>query len=147
MAETARGGPFSEILEVDIFINCIYLFKPIAPFITAEMLQQATVEGRPRHLSAVVDVSCDATNPHNPIPIYQGGTTFNAPTMWVPSVEGVRLELMAIDHLPTALPRESSEAFCRDLLPYLMQLKNLEGSRAWSEVRQLFYDKKNDAAQ
>ena len=30
--ETAKGGPFDEILDVDIFINCIYLSSKIPPF-------------------------------------------------------------------------------------------------------------------
>ena len=67
MAETAKGGPFQEILDVDIFVNCIYLSSPIPPFLSEEFLK---ARGKDRRLSVVVDVSCDTTNPHNPIPIY-----------------------------------------------------------------------------
>src|SRR5690349_15001639 len=70
MAETAKGGPFSEIAEVDVFVNCIYLSKRIPPFIT-----QASLSGPTRKLSMIVDVSCDTTNPNNPIPIYSKNTT------------------------------------------------------------------------
>ncbi len=38
MEETKQGGPFAEILQHDIFVNCIYLAKKIPPFITADML-------------------------------------------------------------------------------------------------------------
>jgi saccharopine dehydrogenase (NAD+, L-lysine-forming) len=76
MAETARGGPFAEILDVDIFVNCIYLSKPIPPFLTKDMLNTEK-----RTLSVVVDVSCDTTNPHNPIPIYSEATTFKSPVL------------------------------------------------------------------
>ena len=34
-------------------------------------------------LSVVVDVSCDTTNPHNPIAIYNINTTFWHPTVHV----------------------------------------------------------------
>lgn len=78
MAETAKGGPFQEILDVDIFINCIYLTSSIPPFLTAEYIKAA---GSSRRLSAVVDVSCDTTNPYNPIPIYSVNTTFPEPTV------------------------------------------------------------------
>jgi len=78
MAETAKGGPFQEILDVDIFVNCIYLSSPIAHFITPEFIKSA---GKSRQLSIVVDVSCDTTNPHNPIPIYSINTTFSHPTV------------------------------------------------------------------
>jgi saccharopine dehydrogenase (NAD+, L-lysine-forming) len=73
MNETAKGGPFDEILKVDIFVNCIYLSNPIPPFLTLEQLE------KDKRLSVVVDVSCDATNPHNPIPIYHETTDFDAP--------------------------------------------------------------------
>ena len=36
-----------------------------------------------RRLSVVVDVSCDTTNPYNPIPIYNVNTTFDKPTVAV----------------------------------------------------------------
>lgn len=77
MAETAKGGPFQEILDVDIFVNCIYLSSPIPPFLTREQIASAS----PRRLSVIVDVSCDTTNPHNPIPIYNVNTTFSKPTV------------------------------------------------------------------
>jgi saccharopine dehydrogenase (NAD+, L-lysine forming) len=76
--ETAKGGPFQEILDVDIFVNCIYLNSSIPPFITREQIVAA---GKTRRLSVVVDVSCDTTNPFNPIPIYNVNTTFVEPTV------------------------------------------------------------------
>jgi saccharopine dehydrogenase (NAD+, L-lysine forming) len=78
MAETAAGGPFEEILDVDIFVNCIYLSSYIPPFVSMETLEK---KGAARKLSVVVDVSCDTTNPFNPIPIYNTTTTFDAPTV------------------------------------------------------------------
>ena len=58
MAETAKGGPFQEILDVDIFVNCIYLSSPIPHFLTHKQIEAA---GKDRRLSVVVDVSCDTT--------------------------------------------------------------------------------------
>ena len=78
MAETAKGGPFQEILDVDIFVNCIYLASKIPPFVTKEQIIAA---GKSRRLGVVVDVSCDTTNPFNPIPIYSINTTFSEPTV------------------------------------------------------------------
>lgn len=79
MAETARGGPFEEILNVDIFVNCIYLSSQIPAFLTADFIKSRG--GAERRLSVVVDVSCDTTNPFNPIPIYNINTTFQRPTV------------------------------------------------------------------
>jgi saccharopine dehydrogenase (NAD+, L-lysine-forming) len=80
LEETKSGGPFDEILDVDVFVNCIYLSSPIPPFIALDQIRAA---GKKRRLSVVVDVSCDATNPHNPIPIYKNTTTFSEPTLFV----------------------------------------------------------------
>lgn len=77
MKETAKGGPFPELLDVDIFVNCIYLSNPIPPFLNMELLNSRP-EGKLR-LDVVVDVSCDTTNPYNPIPIYKVNTTFDDP--------------------------------------------------------------------
>jgi saccharopine dehydrogenase (NAD+, L-lysine forming) len=91
LEETKNGGPFHEILDVDVFVNCIYLNSPISPFITLDQIRAA---GKTRRLSVVVDVSCDNTNPHNPIPIYKNITTFSEPTLFVE---------LGLSHAPTLL--------------------------------------------
>ncbi len=98
MAETQKGGPFNEILEgqfpyfsrtcldpsdpnplaADVFVNCIYLTSKIPSFVSRESIAAA---GDKRNLRVVVDVSCDTTNPNNPIPIYSINTTFDKPTV------------------------------------------------------------------
>lgn len=61
LAETsAKSGPYPEIVESDIFVNCIYLSKKIPPFVDS-----ASLESPKRQLSVVCDVSCDTTNPHS----------------------------------------------------------------------------------
>ncbi|RSH89270.1 Saccharopine dehydrogenase [Saitozyma podzolica] len=143
MAETAKGGPFEEILDVDIFVNCIYLSKPIPKFITSDFIAQA---GDKRRLSVVVDVSCDTTNPHNPIPIYSINTSFPEPTVEVDTKGvGKRCTVISIDHLPTLLPRESSEQFSKDLLPSLLQLPERSTAPVWTNAEALFREKLAEA--
>ncbi|GAA5869864.1 hypothetical protein JCM1840_007657 [Sporobolomyces johnsonii] len=128
MAETAKGGPFTEILDVDIFVNCIYLTSKIPSFVDRASIDAAGAE---RKLRVVVDVSCDTTNPNNPIPIYSINTTFDKPTVDVDGLKaGPPLTVVSIDHLPTLLPRESSEAFSNDLLPSLLTLPEAVADRA-----------------
>lgn len=91
MKETASGGPFKEIIESDVFINCIYLTEPIPPFVTLETLSNPF-----RKLSVVCDVSCDPSNPYNPVPIYNDWTTFNNPTLPVALEGGPPLSVIAI---------------------------------------------------
>lgn len=120
---SAKSGPYQEILDVDLFINCIYLSKKIPPFLHHDTIAAA---GDKRRLGMIVDVSCDTTNPNNPIPVYSINTTFEKPTV---PVEGAKnLEVISIDHLPSLLPREASEAFSHDLLPSLLQLPFVTGA-------------------
>ncbi|KAI8619752.1 saccharopine dehydrogenase [Chytriomyces sp. MP71] len=143
MAETKAGGPFPEILAHDIFVNCIYLSTPIPPFVTLDMCKADSAPART--LNVVVDVSCDATNPHNPIPVYYGATTFIDPVIRVDCGPAPRLDVVAIDHLPSLLPRESSEAFCKDLLPSLLTLKDRQASPVWARAEKLYKEKVAEA--
>lgn len=152
MAETAKGGPFAEIVESDIFINCIYLSTPIPPFVDT-----ASLTTPKRNLSVICDVSCDTTNPHNPIPVYTINTSFTNPSVPVPlqasagkdgsgSRTALPLSVISIDHLPTLLPREASESFSAALLPSLMELKNWRkgkkgSTRVWEQAEALFDEK------
>lgn len=145
MAETAKGGPFQEILDVDIFVNCIYLSSSIPPFLAND---QITAAGQDRQLSVVVDVSCDTTNPFNPIPIYSINTTFSEPTVPVDlSPDLPLLSVISIDHLPTLLPREASEQFSNDLLPSLLELPRRSTAKVWTDAEKLFKEKQREAVE
>ncbi|KAJ7790439.1 hypothetical protein B0H14DRAFT_2625990 [Mycena olivaceomarginata] len=45
MDETAKGGPFQEILNVNIFVNCIYLNSQISSFVTQDQISQWGLKG------------------------------------------------------------------------------------------------------
>jgi len=49
--------------------------------------------------------------------------------------------VISIDHLPSLLPREASEAFSAQLLPSLMQLKDWKNARVWQQAEKLFREK------
>ncbi|KAK0733575.1 hypothetical protein B0T26DRAFT_745609 [Lasiosphaeria miniovina] len=134
MAETAIGGPFKEITDSDIFVNCIYLTSKIPNFVNLESLQVPD-----RKLSVVCDVSADTTSPFTPVPIYTVATTFNKPTVPVDGLKsGPALSVISIDHLPSLLPREASEAFSHDLLPHLLTLNDRQNSPVWTRAEELF---------
>lgn len=139
MEETKKGGPFKEIVESDIFVNCIYLSAPIPKFVTVESLSTPD-----RKLSVVCDVSADTTNPNNPVPVYDITTTFDKPTVPVTlpaGSQGPPLSVISIDHLPSLMPRESSEQFSEALLPSLLQLKDRTTARVWKQAEGLFNEK------
>ncbi|WP_109310860.1 saccharopine dehydrogenase [Ruegeria sp. AU67] len=129
MAETANGGPFPEILEHDLFLNCIFA-RPGAPiFVPREALTA------PRKLTAIGDVACDPDSDYNPVPVYDRATTWDAPALRVASVPV--MDVMAIDNLPSMLPVESSEDYAAQLLPTLLTLKEIE-SGVWGRAQDEF---------
>jgi hypothetical protein len=134
MAETAPGGPFAQVLQHDIFINCVLVFSSIPPFVTRE-----TIAGDGRALTVVCDVSCDPFGDYNPVPLYTECTTFEDPAARL--IDGMPpLDLVAIDHLPSMLPRESSEDFSDQLLATLLQLGEPERG-VWGRALETFKDK------
>ena len=134
--ETSRGGPFLEILEYDLFINCVLVQKKIPPFVTLESL---SVENR--KLSVISDISCDPGE-NNPIPIYTETTSFSAPAMKV--IDNERpLYLCAIDNLPSLLPVEASEDFGQQLLSHLLMLKD-NMNDVWQGALRHFHEKCRD---
>ncbi|KAE9394529.1 Formate/glycerate dehydrogenase catalytic domain-like protein [Gymnopus androsaceus JB14] len=142
---TAKGGPFQEILDADIFVNCIYLREKIPPFLTKKFIK---AQGERRRLSVVVDISCDATNPFNPLPIYSVNTTFTEPTALVdigPSPAFPPLSIVAIDHTPSFLPREASEQFSANLLSILKRFPERHTAITWTEAEKLFKEKVSEA--
>ncbi|KAF2141912.1 uncharacterized protein K452DRAFT_318835 [Aplosporella prunicola CBS 121167] len=134
-----KQGPYKEIVESDIFLNAIYLSDPIPPFVNND-----TLSATGRKLSVICDVSCDTTNPHNPIPVYSINTTFDKPTVPVEiknDANNVPISVISIDHLPSLLPREASEAFSEGLLPSLLDLKHKDSARVWTDAKKLFHEK------
>jgi saccharopine dehydrogenase (NAD+, L-lysine-forming) len=131
MAETASGGPFPELAQHDIFVNCILANKDCPTFVTEDDLK---VENR--RLSVISDVSCDPESIYNPIPIYHQCTTFDRPVVNIISGENP-LDVIAIDHLPSLLPLEASEDYSRQLTAALMTLKNSEGG-VWGRALEQF---------
>jgi saccharopine dehydrogenase (NAD+, L-lysine forming) len=130
--ETRGGGPFPAlVVDADILVNCIFLGEAIQPFVTPKMLDDPR-----RRLSVVVDCSCDATNPHNPIPLYPStGTSFDDPVVRVHTSRAEdaacdHVDVIAIDHLPSLVPSESSGEFSRAMMPYLERLPQYLLSRS-----------------
>lgn len=132
--ETKVGGPFPEIVAHDIFVNCVFLNSRIPPFLTHKEL---VVE--PRTLSVICDVSCDPASDFNPLPIYREWTDFTNPCLRI--IDGTRpLDLIAIDHLPSLLPAESSEDFSSQLLPSLLDIED-DTTGVWRRAHDLFIEK------
>lgn len=126
MAETAKGGPFPEILQHDIFLNCI-LARPGCPV----FVPRAALSVQ-RSLTAVGDIACDPGSAYNPIPIYDRATDWAQPVVRVH--DAPPMDVMAIDNLPSLLPVESSQDFAAQLLPHLKTLDRLDDD-VWGRAK------------
>lgn len=129
MAETAHGGPFPEILDHDIFLNCI-LARPGTP-----VFVPASAKAAPRTLGVIGDISCDPDSDFSPIKVYDRTTSWEAPALRVH--DAPPLDVTAIDNLPSLLPRESSADFAAQLLPSLLTLGDM-GTGVWGRARAIF---------
>ncbi len=129
MQETAHGGPFPEILQHELFFNCILAQSGCPVFVPKGS------ETAHRNLRVIGDIACDPDSAYNPVPVYDRATTWAEPVIRVH--EQPPLDVMAIDNLPSLLPLESSEDFAGQLLSHLKTLGSLQ-SGVWGRAHQIF---------
>lgn len=129
VAET-RELDRAALLEHDILVNTVLSSSPAPPFV-----RQADVDDPARRLAVVSDVSCDVTSDHNLLPIYDSVTTWTAPVRRLRQAAPT-LDIIAIDNLPSLLPREASVDFSAELTPQLCALGEPGG--AWSRCLATF---------
>ncbi|WP_405592662.1 saccharopine dehydrogenase [Streptomyces sp. NBC_01092] len=128
LAETSaldRGA----LLAHDVLVNAVLATTPGPPF-----LREADLDDPARRLRTLCDVTVDVGSPLNVLPIYDRTTD------WTDPVRRLRkeppLDLIAIDNLPSLLPRESSADFSSALLPQLLQF---ETGGPWGRCKDRFH--------
>ncbi|MFC4785954.1 saccharopine dehydrogenase [Nocardioides sp. MAHUQ-72] len=125
------------LLGHDLLVNCVVTHTPTTPFV-----EQADLDHE-RRLRVLADVTCDVTGPTNMLPVNTEVTTWQEPVRRLhdgtPETGGVPLEVIAIDNLPSLLPREASEGFSADLSPHLLGLAGEGGPSApWRAAGRAF---------
>lgn len=134
---SAVDKPVRAIIGHDVLINCVYLSQPINPMINPALLAENT------RLTIISDVSCDPDNPNNPIAVYDACTSLAVPFRRAAGSAAWPVHVQAIDHLPTLLPREASQAFAAALLPHLLEfLKGPGLPPVWRNARARFAEAK-----
>jgi len=100
-----RGCQF-DLYDCDIIINCIHL-KPYSQdvFISKDNLHRFP------NLKVIVDVSCDVNASNNPIQL-----DYKVTNIYKPVCKYKHIDIIAIDNLPTLLPKESSTEFSHKLV-------------------------------
>ena len=139
LAETQRAGPFVELNDFDILINCVFISGAGKDGLSSVFIDHDVLLTTARKLSVITDVSCDPYGAYNPLPIYQECTTFKDPCLAIINGDNP-LNLIAIDHLPSLLPKESSEDYGQQLLGHLLTLADTSQD-VWPNALTLFQQK------
>jgi len=131
--ERYRGIFERHIPHLDVLVNCIY-WEPVYPRLLTKQLVREMVEENRLRVRVVGDISCDvegaiectvkATEPDNPVyvydPIADGA---------IDGVEGAGPVVMAVEILPSELPREASAYFSGILKGYVPAIARADFSR------------------
>lgn len=125
------------LLGHDLLVNCVVTHTPTTPFVQREDLDHE------RRLRVLADVTCDVTGPTNMLPVNTAITTWEQPVRRLHdgAADGGTpgLEVIAIDNLPSLLPREASEGFSADLTPHLLGLAAADSpSGPWRAAARAF---------
>jgi saccharopine dehydrogenase (NAD+, L-lysine forming) len=106
--------------EFDIVYNCILLDESYTNVWFSEKTQVC-------HPFIVVDISCDYSKSNNPIQLYKKATTWEAPVVRPEA----NVSVLAIENLPSLLPKESSTHFSECLVPLLLKYP----TEIWAKAR------------
>jgi saccharopine dehydrogenase (NAD+, L-lysine forming) len=130
---------FSQYLpHLSMLINCVYWDARYPRLITKEQLAGLFREGRPK-LTVVGDISCDvngsieftekATEIEDPIFVYD-------PFLQTISMghQGEGMQVMAVDILPSELPRDSSFGFSDVLMNFVKPIADCDFEEAFEDL-------------
>ncbi|MGE4539940.1 MAG: bifunctional lysine ketoglutarate reductase /saccharopine dehydrogenase family protein [Bacteroidales bacterium] len=109
--------------KLSILMNCMYWDTKYPRIVTKDFLEELYASGEPK-LKVIGDVTCD---PDGSIECTHKGTEIEDPVFvynpktrdYKMGFEGDGVLVMAVDILPSELPRESSEAFSDALFPFV----------------------------
>jgi len=111
-------------LEIfDIVYNCIKLNKNM----NETWIDENTIFTKP---ITIVDISCDYTQKNNPIKIYNKQTTWETPVLSYNNF----VDIIAIDNLPSLLPKDSSIAFSSILINLLLNYND----KQWNNNKNIY---------
>lgn len=131
--EETRIVDCEALLAHDILVNAVLVTNRIDPFLTPlDALRPS------RRLSVIADVACDVASRCNALPIYDAPTSWDRPARRL-HAGPPPLDLIAIDNLPSLLPRESSSDFSATLTPLLLELDAF--TAPWQRCERLYREK------
>ncbi len=130
-AESRIKDP-SGLLRHQLLVNCVATKVPTTPFVSTADLP------RPRNLRLISDVTCDVTSATNMLPVNREVTSWDEPVRRVSDERGHWVDVIAIDNLPSLLPREASRTFSAELTPHLLGLADSSPVGPWAAAAEAF---------
>ncbi|MBW6498497.1 MAG: hypothetical protein K0B09_08930 [Bacteroidales bacterium] len=126
------------IPHLSVLMNCMYWDARYPRIVTKDYLEQAYKTGRPKML-VIGDVTCDpdgsiefthkGTEIEDPVFVYNPFT--RKPTM---GFKGEGMLVMAVDILPSELPRDSSEAFADALFNFIKPIAHADYDLPFEDI-------------
>jgi saccharopine dehydrogenase (NAD+, L-lysine-forming) len=129
--EFDRLSDYTKLTEYDIIFNCIVLDESY----NKVWFDQNSVFTKP---TIIVDISCDYSKPNNPIQLYKEPTTWDKPVFHY----NKNVDILAIENLPSLLPKESSDYFSDIFRELLLDYP----SPVWSNTLDVFLKISQDLA-
>ena len=121
--ENYRTTFFRHLPYITLLVNGIYWDSRYPRLVTKAQLWDLYAAGEPK-IKVIGDISCDidgsveftvkATTPGSPVFVYDPATD-----KATDGLEGHGIVVLAVDNLPCELPRESSTAFGKSLMPFI----------------------------
>ncbi|MDY0101772.1 MAG: bifunctional lysine ketoglutarate reductase /saccharopine dehydrogenase family protein [Lentimicrobium sp.] len=120
------------IPELSVLMNCMYWDSRYPRIVTKDYLAKVFLNGRPK-LTVIGDITCD---PDGSIEITHKGTEIDEPLFvynpftkkQIMGHKGEGLVVMAVDILPSELPRESSDGFGDALVNFIKPISDCDFS-------------------
>lgn len=127
------------IPELSILMNCMYWDTRYPRIVTKDYIKKLFSQGRPK-LTVIGDVTCD---PDGSVEITHKGTPIEDPVFVynpetgkpVMGFSGPGMLVMAVDILPSELPRDSSIAFSDALSAYVKPIAEADYSNGFEELK------------
>jgi len=125
--------------DLTVLVNCVYWDERYPRLLTLDRCRSLWARGRIPKLKVIGDISCDVngsvectvkpTEPGNPVYVYEP-----AAGKAKDGFEGDGPVVMAVEILPSEIPRESSVDFSRVLQRFVPHLATADLSRSFAEL-------------
>ena len=127
------------IPHLTVLMNCMYWDARYPRIVTKEYIKHLFNSGLPR-LKVIGDITCD---PEGSVEITHKGTAIEDPVfVYDPAngqpamgFKGNGILVMAVDILPSELPRDSSEAFSSALYPFVKEIAGTDFSLPFDSLK------------